>query len=74
MNNERRKKIKELCKKLNICLDVLENIKDEEQDSYDNLSDNLQYTRRGEIIQENVDALDEIYDKINEIIDDLNSL
>lgn len=74
MNNERRKKIKILCTELNLCLNLLDDIKNEEQDSFDNMAENLQYSMRGDTIQENIDTLEDLYDRIEETISELESL
>ena len=57
MNAERRKKLKDVIDNLNTALSVIEEVKDEEQDSYDNLPESIQDGERGGQMQENIDNL-----------------
>lgn len=68
-------------KNLNDCLsaiqgahDVLEEVRDEEQDAYDNMPEGLQYSERGDMMQEAIDSLDEAVDAIDEVISNLESV
>ena len=47
----------------------LENVMDDEQLSFDNLSEGLQATMRGSAMEEAIDNLDSAMDSINEAID-----
>lgn len=42
-------------------------IREEEQDAYDNLPENLQENSRGEVMQEAIDKIEEIIDGLDEI-------
>ncbi len=44
----------------------MEEVKDEEQESYENLPESLQYGERGEQMQENVDSLEEFIGYLEE--------
>ena len=44
----------------------VEEVKDEEQESYENLPESLQYGERGEQMQENVDSLEEFIGYLEE--------
>lgn len=46
----------------------------EEQDAFDNMSEGLQQTMRGEQMDENVYSLQEAIDKIEEAIDSINDV
>lgn len=74
MNNERRKKIKTLCEELRLCLDLLDSIKEEEEESFDSMAENFQYSSRGDTLQENISTLEEAYDNIEDIINELINL
>lgn len=74
MNNERRKKIKTLCEELRLCLDLLDSIKEEEEESFDSMAENLQYSSKGDTLQENISTLEEAYDNIEDIINELINL
>lgn len=53
---------------------ALEELKDEEQECYDNLPESLQDSERGEAMTEAVDIMDVVYDNIQEAIDNLSEL
>lgn len=58
MNNARRKRIDEAMKHLSLARELLETVRDEEQEAYDNLPENLQESERGQKMEEAVDSLD----------------
>lgn len=51
MNKQRRKKLGEAFDKLCEVSEILAEVKDEEQEAYDNLPENFQYGERGEEMQ-----------------------
>lgn len=78
MNNERRKTINEICFELgNINIDwgfhdikaKIESVKDEEEEYFDNMPENLQRSERGEASEQAKDELTEAIDKLDELID-----
>lgn len=78
MNNERRKKIRIIINRLDKIIDEaseqlgnLDAIMDEEQDAFDNMPEGFQAGDRGIEIEEGLESLDDIHDKINESIDNL---
>lgn len=48
MNRERRKKLEKAFEKIGEVKDILEEVKDEEQESFENLPNNFRYVERGE--------------------------
>lgn len=60
MNKERRKKVKEVLREIDILKSVIEEIRDEECDAYENLPDNLKRDQ----MEEYIDAFDEAIDNI----------
>lgn len=79
MNKQRRKDIDSIIERLHeikstfedVLTDV-EGVRDEEQESYDNMPEGLQQTERGEIAQEAIDKLDEVYSALEDLdLDDL---
>lgn len=54
--------------------DEIENILWEEQDAYDNMPENLQYSMRGEESSDAIDSLQEAVDALDEAIDIFNEL
>ncbi len=74
MNRERRKQINENKKIVDMMLALmdhltLENVKDDEQEAFDNMPEGLQMSDRGSDMEQNVEALDEIINKLDEIQD-----
>ena len=83
MNKVRRKRIASVIETLeNITdYDLIETIKDEienilweEDDAYNNMPENLQYSMRGEESSDAIDSLQEAVDALEEAIDALNEL
>ena len=50
-------------------INTLDNLKDEEQDYYDNIPENLQYSQRAEDSEAAIDNLDEALDLLNDAYD-----
>lgn len=73
MNNNRRKHINDVMEQLNILLTEIEEIKDEEQEAYDNLPESLQDGDKGENMSEAVGNLEYAYDGLTEVLDYLDS-
>lgn len=83
MNKTRRQaidKIKERIEKelpsdtINSILEDIEALRDEEQESLDNMPENLQGSERYETSEAAVDSLDEAYNTLDEILDNLQSV
>lgn len=71
MNNERRKKLSaiaaELIKVMQLCSDLkeqLETLRDEEQDYYDNIPDNMKQTEKAEMSQEAIYAMERVLEAV----------
>lgn len=78
MNKMRRKELDDVIKGLNSIQDkddlyswmnTLDNIKDDEQDYYDNIPENLQYSQRAEDSEAAIENLEEALDLLNEVYD-----
>lgn len=74
MNKLRRKQIQKAVEKINDGLSELRGVMDEEQDAFDNLSEGLQQTMRGEAMESNVDMLDEVIEQIEEALESLDGI
>lgn len=86
MNNKRRKKIKTMIRTLETIqtlanYNLIESIKDEiedilweEQDAYDNMPENLQYSMRGENSSDAIDSLQEAVDALEEAINIITTI
>ena len=61
MNKERRKKLEKAFEKIGEVKDILEEVKDEEQESLENLPDNFRYGERGEEMESYIEMLDEAH-------------
>lgn len=59
MNKERRKRLAEAFEKIGEVREILEGVKDEEQEAYDNLPENFQNGERGEEMQNYIEMIDE---------------
>lgn len=70
MNKQRRKRLTEAFEKISDAMEILEAVKDEESESYDNLPDNFRDGDRGEEMQGYIEMLDEAYG----YLDDANSV
>lgn len=66
MNNIRRKSVKEALNLIEKAREILEEVKDEEQEAYDNLPESLQYGERGEQMQENIDNIEDYLSYLEE--------
>lgn len=70
MNRQRRKRLAEAFEKVAEAMEILEEVKGEEKESYDNLPDNFRGGDRGEEMQNYIEMLDEAYG----YLDDANSV
>lgn len=79
MNKSRRKELLEVIKELNkiqdrddlySCINILENIKDDEQDYYDNIPENLQYSQRAEDSEQAIENMDDALYLLNDAYDE----
>ena len=75
MNKERRKRIEAIMDALSQAYGEIEEIRDEEEDAYDNLPENFQEGSRGDAMQDAIDnmetalaAVEEAKDTLEEVI------
>lgn len=71
MNASRRKSIQEIIDHLEEIKSTIETLKDEEQEAYDNLPENLQDSERGETMEAAAESLDNVYNSIDEALESL---
>ena len=74
MNKVRRKELARVVDLLDQARDLLETIRDEEQEAFDNLPESIQYSERGETMENYIGTMDEILDylgtgELQEIVD-----
>ncbi len=67
MNKERREELFDVTQLLDEAIDRLNEIRDDEQDAFDSLPEGLQYSSRGDAMQEAIDTLDGFENEITEI-------
>lgn len=69
MNKERRVKLKEAIEIIERGKDIVEDVKFDEEFAFDNLSEGLQATTRGQTMEECIDYMDEAIEKLEEAIE-----
>lgn len=74
MNKSRRKRIENVIEQLEELQLEISEIADEEQESYDNLPDNLNDTERANNMAENIDDLSELDQEFDSIKDTLQEI
>lgn len=75
MNKARRKWLLDIKDKLDNIKSDIESLRDEEQESYDNIPYNLKDSEMGTTMYENIDELDEVISNLEDyVIDGLNEI
>lgn len=74
MNNTRRKNIAAIIERIEIINSDLEYIADEERMAFDNLPESIQYSERGESMEEAADELEEIRDELEDLLERLQDV
>lgn len=74
MNAERRKQITEAVGKLQDAMSIIESVKDDEQDAYDNMPEGLQQGEKGEQASNALDSLDNALSEMESAKDNLESI
>lgn len=59
MNKATRARLREIADQLTSITEYVEEVRDEEQDKFDNMPENLQYSYRGEAFENAADALND---------------
>lgn len=72
MNKQRRKEITNIISELEIIKSRLYEVLNDEQISFDNMPENLQYSMRGEESQEAIENMEEAVNGLDEAIENLN--
>lgn len=74
MNAMRRKQLARAIQMIYDAQEIIEMVKEEEQDSYDNLPEGIQDSERGETMYENIDTLGEISDNLIDMTTELEDM
>lgn len=73
MNNKRRKELRRAIDMIETALDIVNQVKDEEEDSMYNYPENLQGTEIYETMEVAVDTMEEVASVIEDAVDSLNN-
>lgn len=65
MNKSKRERIREAIRLIDRAAELVEITSDAEQDSLDNLPENLQYSARAERMEESVDSMDSAMEELS---------
>lgn len=74
MNKQRRKALAEIKEKAEQLFQMLESLRDEEQDYYDNMPEGLQASARGEAAEAAISSLDGAVEGLGQCIDELEAV
>lgn len=74
MNKQDRQQLATAIEHLNSAREILELLKDQEQEKFDNLSEGLQQSEKGQKFEENANTLSEAYDNVESAIDSLEGI
>lgn len=72
MNAQRRKEIAKAIALIEDAIAILDSVAEEEREAYDNLPESLQYSERGERMEECAEAIEYVSSELSEQIDSLN--
>jgi chaperonin cofactor prefoldin len=73
VNIKNRKELKKAISFIELAMEIVERIKEEEQVKFDNLPEALQYSEKGEIMEENVTTLEDATSLLDEAIATINA-
>lgn len=65
MNKDRRKRIARAIDLINEAWEILEEVKDEEEEAYNNMPEGLQSSERGERMEQYIEILEEAVDNLD---------
>ena len=74
MNKQRRKALNDAIEKLTELKEIIDSIREEEQDAYDNLPESLQDSEKGEQMYDNCDDLETAASDLEDVIDNLEDI
>ena len=74
MNKERRKQLEALSQRAELIRDDLENVLSDEQEYFDNIPENLQYSQRAGDSEEAMDLMNSAIECIDEAIEIINNI
>lgn len=74
MNKQRRANLSQALTYLKAAMEIVNDVKRDEEDAMNNMPENLQESERYYTLEENVEALDAIADSIDEVCDAIDEL
>ena len=74
MNATRRKQLKQAAELLSQAQSIIESVRDDEQDAYDNLPEGIQESERGDTMYENIETLNTMLEDIAGLFDSIDEL
>ena len=74
MNAQRRKELVRIREALDALLGELQAVAEAEREAFDNLSEGLQASERGQELEGNADTLDGIADSLNDVASELGAI
>ena len=74
MNKNRRQQLRKWIDKANVLKDELESIMQDEQESYDSIPENLQYSERANNSEEAINLMEEAIGLIDDAIDAVDEI
>lgn len=74
MNKQRRVNLSQALTYLKAAMEIVNDVKRDEEDAMNNMPENLQESERYYTLEENVEALDAIADSIDEVCDTIDEL
>ena len=74
MNKKRRKLLEDACQYLSKSVDIIADVKFDEEYSLSNMPENLQESERCAVMEEAIDTLEDAIDAINDVVDSLSGL
>lgn len=73
MNKVRRELLRDAQERLESVKDFIEAILEDEQEAYDNMPENLQYSERGEKAEECISALEDAISNLEETLENIDT-
>ena len=74
MNKQDRKELERALELIEESKLIVENIRDTEQEKFDNLSEGLQQTERGQKFEETASSLEDVISQLEEAMDGINTV
>lgn len=74
MNRERRSKISDIMERLDAIQTELEEIRNEEQEAFDNMPESIQGSERGENMENGIDTMSECIDSLLTVVEQLEEV